>query len=83
MNDSCSRLAEPSSHSLTEERWAHIIEEHAELKGLQDEVLAAVREPERVLLGNAGELLGANILAPGKALVAVYRETAIPESAEN
>jgi len=40
---------------LTDERWAHIVEEHAELAGLRHEVLAAIDDPERILLGHAGE----------------------------
>ena len=34
---------------LTDERWVHIIEEHAELAGMRLEVLEAVAEPGRIL----------------------------------
>lgn len=61
---------------LTDERWAHIVEEHAELAGLRQEVLAAVDEPARILLGRAGERIALREIEPGKYLVAVYRELA-------
>lgn len=59
---------------LPEERWAHIIEEHGELEGWKDEVLATVAEPERILEGGEGELLAVKSTAPGKYLVVIYRE---------
>jgi len=59
---------------LTAERWAHITEEHTELAGLRLEVLEAITNPERILLGKAGELLAVQELLPGKFLLAVYRE---------
>lgn len=59
---------------LTDERWAHIAEEHCEMAGLRLEVLEAVANPERVLAGGAGELLAVRPLEAGKWLVAVYRE---------
>ncbi len=60
---------------LTDERWAHITEEHSELAGLRLEVLEAVSEPVRVVAGTEGELLAIREMEPGKYLVAVYRET--------
>jgi len=62
---------------LPDERWQHIIDEHAELVGLREEALATVRDAERVLRGNAGELLAVRTLEPGKAMVVVYREVGI------
>lgn len=59
---------------LTDERWSHITEEHAELAGYRLEVLEAIAEPERILAGNAGELLAVRAQQDGKLLVAVYRE---------
>ena len=59
---------------LTDERWQHIMEEHAELDGLRGDVLAAVSDSERVLSGPGGELLAVRTMEPGKALVVVYRE---------
>jgi hypothetical protein len=59
---------------LSDERWAHITEEHCELAGLRLEVMEAIAKPERVLAGGAGELLALRETEPGKWLVAVYRE---------
>ena len=59
---------------LTDERWTHITEEHAELAGMRLEVLEAVSQPERVLAGGEGELLAVRELEVGKFLVVVYRE---------
>ena len=61
---------------LTDERWAHITEEHTELAGLRAEVLQAVAEPDRVLEGGDGELLAVRETEPGKWTVVVYRELA-------
>jgi hypothetical protein len=59
---------------LTDERWAHISEEHCELAGMREEVLGTVENPERVLAGVAGELLALGSIEPGKVLVVVYKE---------
>ena len=59
---------------LTDERWSHITEEHAELAGLKWDVLETVSEPERILAGGAGELLALKKQTDGKTLVVVYRE---------
>jgi hypothetical protein len=59
---------------LTDERWAHISEEHCELAGLRREVLDTVASPARIYAGGAGELLAVREIEAGKYLVAVYRE---------
>jgi hypothetical protein len=59
---------------LTDERWAHITEEHDELTGLRSEVLQTIAEPKRIIAGRAGELLALRELEKGKWLVVVYRE---------
>ena len=59
---------------LTDERWVHITEEHAELAGHRLEVLEAIAEPERIVGGNEGELLAIRTQQDGKILVVVYRE---------
>ncbi|HZA29309.1 MAG TPA: hypothetical protein VE735_07000 [Gammaproteobacteria bacterium] len=59
---------------LTDERWAHITEEHCELAGLRMEVLETVFQPERILAGGEGELIAVCELEQGKFLVVVYRE---------
>ena len=59
---------------LTDERWQPIIEEHAELGDLREEVLETIRHAERVLSGTVGELFAVRMMEPGKAIVVVYRE---------
>lgn len=70
--------AVPSKNSisirLTDERWAHITEEHGELVGMRLEVLDTLTQPSRILAGGSGELLAVRELEPGKFLVVVYRE---------
>jgi hypothetical protein len=62
---------------LTDERWTHITEEHNELAGRRLEVLDAIRAPDRILLGNKGELLSVKEVEPGKDIVVIYREMEI------
>jgi hypothetical protein len=59
---------------LTDERWAHITEEHCEMAGLRSEVLETVVQPERILAGGDGELIALRELEQGKYLMVVYRE---------
>ncbi|MDL1958531.1 MAG: hypothetical protein LWX01_12460 [Deltaproteobacteria bacterium] len=59
---------------LTDERWAHITEEHCELAGMRLEVLEAVGNPIRILAGGEDELLAVRQISLGKHLVVVYRE---------
>ena len=59
---------------LTDERWAHIVDEHAELDGMEAAVLEAVGNPERIVMGADGELLASRLIEPGKWLITVYRE---------
>ena len=61
---------------LTDERWSHISEEHAELAGHKLDVLEAIADAERVVAGGAGELLALKKQPDGKTLVAVYHEDA-------
>ena len=59
---------------LTAERWAHITEEHAELSGRRADLLQTLAEPQRILLGQRGELLALREWESRKWLVVVYRE---------
>lgn len=61
---------------LTDERWAHITDEHCELAGLRTEVLETILQPERILLGGDGELIAVREREEGKHLAVVYREGA-------
>jgi hypothetical protein len=59
---------------LTDERWAHVIQEHEELIASKADVLLTITAPKRVLLGGAGELLAVREVGSGKWMVVVYRE---------
>ena len=59
---------------LTDERWEHIVTEHAELSESRAAVLQTVSDPERILAGGSGELLAVREIESGKWLVVVYRE---------
>jgi hypothetical protein len=61
---------------LTDERWGHITEEHAELAGYRLELMGTVAEPDRIVSGSVGELLALKKQIDGKTLVVVYRESA-------
>ena len=47
---------------LTDERWAHIVDEHCELSELRGEVVKAVSDAEFVLAGRYAELLAVLML---------------------
>lgn len=59
---------------ITDERWAHVTEEHPEIAGLRLDIVEAISDPERIVEGGAGELLALRTVEPGKMIVAVYRE---------
>ena len=54
---------------LTDERWAHIAEEHNELAEWRESVLETIANPARILAGNAGELLAIREVKAGKWLL--------------
>lgn len=60
---------------LTDERWAHVTDEHCELAGMRLEVLETFSQRDRILAGGASELLAVREIRPGKWLVVVYRES--------
>lgn len=60
---------------LTDERWAHITEEHSELAGMRFEVLETIVQPLRIYEGGNSECLAIREIESGKFLVAIYRET--------
>ena len=62
---------------LTEERWAHILEEHGELADYTGRILNVIARPERVLEGNDGAMLAVHEIEAGKRLVVIYRELEI------
>lgn len=61
---------------LTDERWNHILEGHPELINHKTDVLKVVSNPELILEGNNGALMGVREIEPSKWLVVVYTELA-------
>ena len=59
---------------LSDERWIHITEEHAEMAGYLFDVLETIQEPSAVFEGNAGEFLAAREIETGKYIIVTYRE---------
>ncbi|MCY7348702.1 MAG: hypothetical protein LH614_21130 [Pyrinomonadaceae bacterium] len=59
---------------LTDERWAHITEEHSELAGRRFQVLETIAEPNKIYEGGNEESLAVREIETGKFLVVVYRE---------
>jgi hypothetical protein len=67
---------------LTDERWQHIIERHAEMQSLQLEILSTVEEPDYIVQGEHEEFIAVRHLTDNKYIVVVYREQP-PDSKEN
>lgn len=63
-----------TSIRLTDERWAHITEEHCELAGMRLEVLETIVDPSQVMEGGKGELIAVREIKNNKFMVVVYRE---------
>jgi hypothetical protein len=61
---------------LTEERWFHIVENHDDLAGHYEDVLIAIEDPDFVLKGYAGALIGMRGISRRRYLAVVYREVA-------
>jgi len=59
---------------LTEERWYHIVENHEDLAGYTNEVLATVENPDFIASGWIDELLAVREIEDGKYMVVVYKE---------
>ena len=61
---------------LTDERWAHITEEHCELAGMRLEVLNTVEDPYKIFAGGMGEMIAVREVEEGKFLAVIDRESA-------
>jgi hypothetical protein len=59
---------------LTEERWFHIVENHDDLAGHYDDVLATVENPQLILKGYGGSLIAVKGVASRRYLAVVYKE---------
>ncbi len=61
---------------LTAERWLHIVENHDELAGYHDDVLAVVEDPEWITRGHGGSLIAWRSYGRRGFLCVHYRELA-------
>jgi len=59
---------------LPKERWLHIIEEHDEMKDLQDQVLNTIANPEQILEGQQNAQIAVSQITNGKYIIAIYKE---------
>ena len=59
---------------LTEERWFHIVENHNDLAGWYDDVLATIENPHLILKGYKNALIAIRRLKEGYCLCVVYKE---------
>ena len=59
---------------LTYERWFHIVENHDELAGQYDNVLATLEDPEWVLRGYGGSLIAVRGAGKRRYLMVVYKQ---------
>ena len=59
---------------LTDERWGHIVNNHDDLAGYEQDVLQVIEEPDFVLSGNGGSLRAVRSYSRGRYFVVTYRE---------
>ena len=59
---------------LSSERWKHIVENHNDLAGYYDQVLATVEKPDLIVQGYRGALIALKGVAKGRYLAVVYKE---------
>ena len=59
---------------LTAERWFHIVENHDDLAGHYEDVLAAVEDPDMILAGHRGSLIAVCGASRDLYLAVVYRQ---------
>lgn len=59
---------------LTDERWEHIADGHAEIANRQDEVIEVISAPDMVLEGDGGELIAVRRSGQRGWMVVVYKE---------
>lgn len=59
---------------LTHERWFHIVENHDEMAGYYDDVLAVVEDPEFILRGHGKSLIACRGYGKGRYLMVIYKE---------
>ncbi len=58
------------------ERWFHIVENHDDLAGYYDDILATVEKPDLVLRGYGASLIAVRNYGHQRHLMVVYRQLA-------
>jgi len=64
---------------LTDERWIHIVENHDDLAGHYDDVLAIIENPDLILPGYGKSLIAIRGAGRGQYLAVVYRELSVDD----
>ena len=59
---------------LTEERWVHIVENHDDIAGYYENVLATLETPDYVIKGYKDALIALRHITKEKFLAVVYKE---------
>lgn len=59
---------------INEERWFHIIENHDDLAGYYNNILATVESPDYVIEGDKKAFIALKVMKKRKFLAVVYRE---------
>ncbi len=59
---------------LTHERWFHIVENHDEMAGYYDDVLAVIDDPEFILRGHGKSLIAGRAYGKSRYLMVIYKE---------
>ncbi len=59
---------------LTDERWIHIVENHDDLAGYYDEILATIEEPDYIIQGYRDVKIALKEIKKYKFLAVVYKE---------
>lgn len=59
---------------LTDERWAHILENHDALADYREDILRTVSAPDRVIRGYGGALIAQRKLGKQRFLLVIYKE---------
>lgn len=63
---------------ITEERWAHIIRRHPEMKNQKEKIVETISNPDLIQLGDFGELLAVRLYPKTpltkKYIIVAYKE---------
>jgi len=60
---------------LTDERWAHIVENHDDIADYYFEIMETVANPKWVFKGDEDELWAVKLISEIKAILVIYKES--------